>query len=236
VAASEEEEEEAGRPVVPQVRSNQRGRCDVQQAARWRSVRVAVLALFVCLFGFDPSATATDTTDSCILWGESTPLTWDLFQAVPPADAVHRNEAAAIHMTIRWHAVYSVTSNGGSWTGHVKTATVTNAMEPALSWVVPGKAAPLVLRHEQGHFDLNEVYRRKLELSLACLRAQSATKDGAIDTLNTALHNRANEILAQLQAAQARYDAETGHGNNAAGQVQWATLIARWLLDPAAAP
>ena len=169
-------------------------------------------------------------------WDASTPLTWDLFRCAAPADAVHRNEAAAIHMTIRWHAKYSVTSSGSNWTGHVTSVTVTNTMEPSLSWVVPGKGDDRVLRHEQGHFDLNEVYRRKLEIVLLCLQSQSASKQGAIDELDAALHRRADGILEQLQAAQARYDAESGHGNNPSGQARWEARIAAWLLNPAAAP
>jgi len=208
----------------------------VQKPARWPMV-CTIAALFLAgLIGISAfGATAQGTTPG-IPWDATSPLTWDLFRCTPPADAVHRSEAAAIHMTIRWHASYAVTSNGSTWTGHVQTVTVANTMEPSLSWVVPGKATAQVLRHEQGHFDLNEVYRRKLEMHLACLQAQNASKQGAIDVLNAALHQRANEILARLQVAQARYDAEAGHGNDLTRQAQWETLIAAWLLNPAAAP
>jgi predicted secreted Zn-dependent protease len=139
-------------------------------------------------------------------------------------------------MMIEWRASYSLTSNGGDWTGHVQSVTVTNTMQPSLSWVVSGKATASVLEHEQAHFDLNEVYRRKLEAVLPCLQAKQATKQGVIDALNTSLHQKANEILAQLQVAQARYDAETRHGNDTAGQARWEAQIAAWLLNPTAAP
>jgi len=139
-------------------------------------------------------------------------------------------------MTIEWRASYSLTSNGGDWTGHVESAAVTNTMQPSLSWVVAGKATPSVLDHEQAHFDLNEVYRRKLEALLPCLQARHATKQGAIDALDGALHQRANEVLSDLQAAQARYDAETRHGNDTAAQARWESRIATWLLNPTAAP
>lgn len=192
--------------------------------------------LLACLLGLAALAATSVGVEASVPWDESTSLTWDLFRCTPPADAVNRNEAAAIHMTVRWHARYSVTSNGSTWTGHVTSVTVTNTMEPSLSWVVPGKGDDQVLRHEQGHFDLNEVYRRKLEALLPCLQAQSATKDGAIDELNAALHRRADEILEELKAAQARYDAESGHGNNPSGQARWEARIAGWLLNPTAAP
>jgi len=139
-------------------------------------------------------------------------------------------------MTIRWHASYSVTSTGSMWAGRVQSVTVTNTMEPSLSWVVPGKGNARVLLHEQGHFDLNEVYRRKLEIVLLCLQSQSASKQDAIDELDAALHRQAGGVLKQLQAVQARYDAESGHGNGPSGQARWEAQIAGWLLNPIAAP
>jgi hypothetical protein len=207
----------------------------VQYIAGWCLLRVVAIPLLACLIGFSALATSSDGSVPGIPWNAATPLTWDLFRATPPADAVNRTEAAAIHMTIRWHASYSVTSNGGSWTGLVESVTVTNTMAPSLSWVVLGKADDRILQHEQAHFDLNEVYRRRLETLLPCIQAQSATKEGAIDALHAALHRRANEILLQLQAAQAGYDVETGHGNNPAGQARWEAQIATWLRNPAAA-
>lgn len=208
----------------------------MQHAARWSLIRVVAPLLLACLIGLVGFATASDGSVPGIPWDVATPLTWDLFLATPPADAVHRSEAAAIHMTIHWHASYSVAPSGGAWIGHVKSVTVGNTTEPSRSWVVPGKADDRVLRHEQGHFDLNEVYRRKLEIVLPCIQARCATKEGVIVTLNAALHRKANEVLAQLQAAQARYDAEAGHGNDPAGQARWDAQIAVWLLNPTAAP
>ena len=190
-----------------------------------------------CLVGLIGLAALGASTDgsSGIPWSE-VPITWSLFRGAPPADAVHRSEAAAIHMTIAWHASYSAGSRGGAWTGQVDRVTVSNAMDTDLSWVVPGGATEQVLRHEQGHFDLNEVYRRKLEIVLSCVRAQSATKDGVLDALYAAVHARANDVLAALQVAQHQYDAESDHGNNPAGQARWASHIDAWLRDPAAAP
>jgi hypothetical protein len=208
----------------------------MKHVARRSSIRVVAAPLLACLLGLAAFAAASDGSASSVPWDASTPLTWDLFRCAPPADAVHRSEAAAIHMTIHWHASYSVTSNGSGWTGHVTSVAVTNTMEPSLSWVVPGKGDGRILRHEQAHFDLNEVYRRKLEVLLPRLRAQSASKQGAIDGLDAALHRQANEVLEQLQAVQARYDAESEHGNNPAGQSRWEARIAAWLRNPAAAP
>ncbi len=202
-----------------------------------KSIKCWSLALCIVLCSVSALAT-TEGELPRINWDQASPITWSLFQGAPPADASQRTEAAAIHMTIRWHASYSVSSsNGTTWAGQVAAITVTNTMEPTRSWVVPGKAIANVLSHEQLHFHLNEVYRRKLEcLLLATGACDSATQQGAIDLLNASLHQTANVVLQQLSDMQALYDLQTSHGNNRNEQARWETLINNWLIAPSTAP
>jgi len=194
-----------------------------------------VLTTALCLISLIALA---DVNITHVNWDQSVPITWDLFQGTPPADAHQRTEAAAIHMTIRWHASYSVSSsNGAAWMGQVASITVTNTMEPFSSWVVPGKAQPHVLSHEQLHFDLNEVYRRKLECLLLGTRAcDGTTQQAAINSLNSALHQTASAVLQKLSQMQSLYDSQTAHATNAAEQARWHALIRQWLLSPTTAP
>jgi len=73
---------------------------------------------------------------------------------------------------------------------------------------------PDLLEHEQGHFDLCEVYVRQLrkQLLAANLKAFNLIKDG-------------NAIYKQVYAAyldrQELYERETNHGLDRAGQVKW---------------
>lgn len=202
-----------------------------------RSLIGAVSAPFLaCLLILVACPVRSDGSASSVAWSASVPLTWSLFQCTPPADAVHRSEAAAIHMTIDWHARFSLTSNGSDWIGHVQSVTVANTMEPSLSWVVPGKETLSILRHEQAHFDLNEVYRRKLEFVLPCLPSQRGAKQGVIDALTAAARQRASEVLSRLEATQARYDAETSYGRDSSAQARWEAQIAAWLDHPTEAP
>ena len=187
------------------------------------------------------SVTALATTEGDLFhvsWDSSSPITWDLFQGPPPADASQRTEAAAIHMTVRWHASYSVSSSDGTtWLGQVASITVTNTMEPSKSWVVPGKAFDNVLSHEQSHFDLNEVYRRKLEYVLhGTSSCSGSTQQSAVNLLNSSLHQAANAILQKLSEMQSLYDSQTFHSTNAAEQSRWDNLISGWLDAPTTAP
>jgi len=203
----------------------------IKSTFRW----MLVLLILLCVAS---GLAATEIEPPRIAWDPAYPITWDLFRGATPADAIHRTEAAAIHMTIRWHASYSVSSsNGTNWTGQVASITVTNTMEPSLSWVVPGKAYDDVLHHEQLHFDLNEVYRRKLEcLLLGTGACTVATQQGAVDLLDASLHETANAVLKKLSDMQVLYDSQTAHGNNSTEQARWANLINEWLAAPITAP
>ena len=197
---------------------------------------ILTLAMTLCLISLGVVA---ELNFSHVEWDQSSPITWDLFQGTPPPDAHQRTEAAAIHMTISWRASYSVSSsNGGtSWLGQIAAITVTNTMEPASSWVVPGKEQDSVLSHEQLHFDLNEVYRLKLEcLLLETSACQASTQQAAVDQLNAALHQTATVILQKLSEMQTLYDSQTFHSSNAAEQARWQGLISQWLLAPTTAP
>jgi len=172
-----------------------------------------------------------------IAWDAARPLTWSDFLGAAPADAVHRNEPAAIHMTIHWRVSYSASStNGRTWTGRVENSDVTNTMSPTLSWSVPGKLNELILLHEQTHFDLNEVYRRKVEYALLCVQVNGSSQQGVLDALNAQVHNLAGTLLNRLVEVQAQYDTECSHGLDQAAQTRWQEQIARWLIDPALAP
>jgi len=194
------------------------------------------LALFLC--AFSGLAATTETELVRISWAPDLSVTWDMFQGAPPPNASYINEAAAIHMTIGWHVTHSLASaNGTTWTCQLSSITVTNTMEPALSWAVPGTSDLGLLRHEQLHFDLSEVYRRKLECQLLALGCfTSATQQGAVDLLNEALTQTTDDVLQKLAEMTTLYDSQTAHSHNAAEQARWDALITAWLAAPATAP
>ena len=174
-----------------------------------------------------------------IPWDSQQPIDWGDFQGTPPANASQLSEAAGIHMTIKWHTQYSArcgTSGGYTWIGAVEDVIVSNTMNPRFSWVISSKATPTVLRHEQYHFNLNEVYARRLAETLADIQVSAATAESAMSLLDEQIKRSADGILDRLSAIQDRYDAETSNSTNAAAQAQWEHDIDSWLASPSLAP
>ena len=173
-------------------------------------------------------------------WSADRLLLWDDFQGKPSLQAQDMMEAAQIHMTIRWQlqlimeydCLYQI------WTAIIDrpSLTVTNTVVPAVSWVDRGRQNSATLSHEQGHFDLNEVYRRKLQAALAPLTAEGDTADAAKQALQALIDAASQEILSQLAHTQASYDQETRHGTDLQVQAAWDKRIGACLANPNQAP
>jgi hypothetical protein len=203
---------------------------------RTLTTRRALTLIILCAVPLLVSAAESQPPQ--VAWSQTQPVTWDLFQATPPGDAAQRNEAAAIHMTLTWHATFTAScSDGTHWTGSVSSVVVTNTMEPTLSWVVPGRQNPDVLHHAQSHFDLSEVYRRKIELSLQRVAScQALTEQGAFDQLKSQASQTASALLQKLSDMTDLYDTQTCNGTDPGEQARWDALIRGWLSNPLSAP
>jgi len=195
-----------------------------------------IVSALVCASVAAPPATALQE----VAWTASRPICWEYFRGEPPQDAHARTEAAAIHITVRWSLLFVIEYNQRThrWNGSVEQTSikVTNTMEPSLSWVVPGKEFPMVLNHEQRHFDLNEVYRRKLLLALSRLAADGKSAESVGKALRQAIDTTAGQVLESLRQIQDLYDTETVHGTDQVEQAKWNKMIDTWLNDPDQAP
>ena len=85
------------------------------------------------------------------------------------------------------------------------------------SWVLPEGRNDYVLRHEQIHFDITEIYSRKLR------------KIFQDNNITPADYNRAKEIFeitfAECQQFQDRYDADTQKGKKEETQKKWEAIV-----------
>lgn len=87
------------------------------------------------------------------------------------------------------------------------------------SWVKSDSKQDTLLMHEQGHFDLCELYGRRFRKSVQAMTLSLTGFDREINTLF-------QETWRAYQVEQDRYDRETEHGLITAVQLQWQALVA----------
>ena len=144
-------------------------------------------------------------------WSEHNKLSWDDFRGeVRTANDV---AAAATHCGIGFKTNTSVTSGKPE-------IVVYNTFYKTRSWVRADARLPEILEHEQGHFDLCEIYTRKL-------RDRMKQFDLAVTAdAKTALMAIYNEVSSEYETRQQAYERETTHGTNINEQKRWVNLIA----------
>ncbi|CAM2007820.1 DUF922 domain-containing protein [Acanthopleuribacter pedis] len=132
-------------------------------------------------------------------WDSDRPLTWDDFSNENTLDQ-KRHSGAYILTTIHFEA-----SRHG-----FKAFAV---MYPNRSWVRSGYANPYTLAHEQLHFDISEIYARKLRAQLGAIAPDQSRRAFKLYS----------ETLRELRAAQKAYDDATHHGRRREMQAKYAS-------------
>jgi len=103
-------------------------------------------------------------------------------------------------------------------------ATITAFFLPDQSWVAyriisSGLASPVGLRHEQTHFDLKELYARRVRKMFAELATPCPRSDDELFAM-------AERILREEGATQRRFEDETRNGENERRQIEWEKRVA----------
>ena len=81
-----------------------------------------------------------------------------------------------------------------------------------------------ILKHEQGHFDITEIFSRKLKIELGKIVPYRSSVQS---TVNAAFEN-INQARDQMQD---RYDKETDYGRNSIAQRRWSKFIRAELMN-----
>lgn len=148
--------------------------------------------------------------DDGIGWSADRPLTWDDFKATPNESI----KAAASTSTIL-KIEYDIRN------GEVKYY-ITSTFSPSKSWV--RHKLDHILKHEQGHFDISEIFARKLHQRMLDYKFN---KSNYRDVLGDMYRDIQNE----KEAMQDDYDRETRHSVNKEQQAAWEKKIARLLKE-----
>jgi hypothetical protein len=147
-------------------------------------------------------------------WSVNHPLTWDDFRGGMRRDAGD-NTAAETSCGI------AIETNLVADRGPAKVY-VFNTFDKQQSWVRGGYMRPEVLQHEQTHWDICELYTRKMQA-----RYDAAHITGS--NLHQLVGRIYDEVSNEYFARQERYEQDTEHGTIPEEQERWSVMIAREL-------
>jgi len=184
--------------------------------------------LFILLALITAAAAGADDT-AVIEWSPQRPLTWsDFLDSVPrTADEIR---VAATTASISWSYKYSVAHSSARCTFTITEIGSVAGFHPGSSWVRAEHRNPGVLAHEQGHFDIAQIYREKfiaatrelIGFSDECLgRNKRTAAEDSERRIAEIVGSVYEEIWNQYRSHQEQYDADTVHGSDTAAQARW---------------
>ena len=183
-----------------------------------------VIGLFICAQGIgftsfakgakegkplnSPVSASTEAVSE-FRWNEHQKLSWEDFRGT--VKAASEESAAATHCGIG----FKVNSSDPSAKPEI---TVYNTFYVNKSWVRPDAKIASILVHEQGHFDLCEIYTRKLRTMMSNFDFHVADVKGSLMAIFTKVND-------EYELRQQAYEAETTHGTNDGQQKKWLQII-----------
>jgi hypothetical protein len=152
-----------------------------------------------------------------IEWTANRKLTWEDFKGSPKIIS-NSNTAAQTYCGFGFQTNYvTILTKAKIFTKNTFTCN--------LSWVRPDqKDKADLLEHEQGHFDLCEVYTRQL-------RKKLEEKKLTVLNLNTDANIIFKDVYALYLDRQELYEKETNHGLNRQKQIEWTATMSAELND-----
>jgi hypothetical protein len=143
-------------------------------------------------------------TDNYIPWKESRRLTWNDFKGKPDEKSPFKAKTES-NLDIQI-----------STKGEEATLTMVTSFDMNKSWVKDKR--DVLLRHEQTHFDIAELWSRKFKQRLK-------GKTFAAKSFQSILSSMHADIQKEGRAMQAQYDKETEHSINEKAQAKWTQKI-----------
>jgi hypothetical protein len=157
----------------------------------------------------DPGSVKIVNDAARFQWCDHKKLSWDDFRG-PVSDATDEY-AAATHCGIGFKTCNSDACK--------PVITVYNTFYINKSWVRSDAKIAEILVHEQGHFDLCEIYTRKLRALMNDVDCQSGN-------MKLTLMKLYDQVSEEYENRQQAYERETTHGINFPEQKRWVDMIA----------
>jgi hypothetical protein len=151
--------------------------------------------------------------DDPIVWSKEKTLSWNDFQASAPKLDSH---IALSRVEIQYE---SSVDKAGKMTMEIKAVFIKGQ-----SWVKQDRKSESILKHEQYHFNLTELWARKL-------RRDITSKKWSNKTFEKEFNSMFKKHMAQTLKEQLRYDNETNHSQLSDKQTNWEQEIDKELVS-----
>ncbi len=158
---------------------------------------------------FAESPFASKKYDNKISWNSNYKLKWSDFKGKPEA---YSSEVAMAATSIQYYT--EISNNQFKYT-------IAPYFYPNISWSKKNAQFDKVLAHEQLHFDITELYARKMRQAFS-----NKVKSAKDHKLASSIFDK---IMKDWDEEQERYDRETNHGINDEQQQKWILYIEQQL-------
>ena len=164
---------------------------------------------FICLL-FPSVLFSQSSSEEVLEWDASRKLSWADYKAMPNPDS-----DAAASTTTYLGINYNITSRSFSYK-------IYSRFSKTRSWGLHKTA--YILSHEQGHFDIAEIFARKLHKKMSEYEFNKKTYNKDLDKIY-------RDVTKEKEDTQNQYDKETNHSINKTEQLLWLKKIAAMLEE-----
>jgi hypothetical protein len=156
------------------------------------------------------SIAAQDKNEELVAWDPSSKLTWADYKAKPDPSS-----DAAATTTTYLGIEYNMKRDGFTYK-------ISCRFSRNRSWGL--HRTDYILSHEQGHFDIAEIFARKLHKELAEYNFNKRTYPDDLKKIY-------DRVMREKEAMQDLYDGETNHSINRKKQAEWLLKIEELLME-----
>ena len=149
-----------------------------------------------------------------VYWRKNRPLTWEDFTDNPDDSRPHD---AGIH----WSISFSLNVNFKHWRINVQPL-FECYIDRYISWVRSTQESDHLLSHEQLHFDIAELFTRKMRKKCLTIKSSVFRRWFTCEKVYYLYLNECKEM-------QVKYDMETNHSCNKKEQVKWQMYLKKEL-------
>jgi len=175
------------------------------------------MKLITFLFFVFTSIFSSNLEEEKIPWSEDYQLTWADFKS-PSSNG--SGFVASTSSGIAYSYSFGYDSEKGKMAPIVK---VSCNFYPERSWFSKENASDYILKHEQTHFDISEIYARKLRKEIA--------KTKFSDNMSEELEALFYKFEDERTAFQKQFDKETDHSKIYDKEIEWEALIEEQLKE-----